>query len=66
METLPLLVLGAYLLAGCAARAWLGWRHRWRGRGKVRRGRQEYPLLAGFLLLLTWPLAVWEELRRRK
>ena len=23
-------------------------------------------LLAGFLLLLTWPLAVWEEARERK
>jgi hypothetical protein len=28
--------------------------------------RQSYPLLAGFLLLLTWPLAVCEEARGRK
>jgi uncharacterized membrane protein YbhN (UPF0104 family) len=66
METVPLLVLGAYLLAGCAAWAWLGWRRRRRAGGKARRQRQEYPLLAGFLLLLTWPLAVGEELRRRR
>jgi hypothetical protein len=68
MEMTPFLVLGAYLLAGGAAWAWIGWRRRRRrrSRGPARRPRQEYPLLTGFLLLLTWPLALWDEVRGRK
>ena len=68
MEITALIVLGLYLLAGGAAWAWIGWRRRRRrrSRGAARRQQQEYPLLAGFLLLLTWPLAVWEEVRGRK
>jgi hypothetical protein len=59
-----LILLGLYLLVGGAAWGWVGWRRRRRrARGKARRRRQEFPLLTGFLLLLTWPLAVWEELR---
>jgi hypothetical protein len=67
MEITALIILGLYLLAGGAAWAWIAWRRRRRrpARGTARR-RQQYPLLAGFLLLLTWPLAVWEEARGRK
>jgi LPXTG-motif cell wall-anchored protein len=63
-----LIILGVYLLAGAAAWAWVGWRRRRRRRARApaRRQRQEYPLLTGFLLLLTWPLAVWEEVQGRK
>jgi hypothetical protein len=68
VESTAFLVLGIYLLIGGAAWAWIGWRRRRRrrGRGTGRPPRQEYPLLTGFLLLLTWPLAVWEEVSRRK
>jgi LPXTG-motif cell wall-anchored protein len=68
METTALIILGLYLLAGGAVWAWIRWRRRrrWRSRGTARRQQLEYPLLAGFLLLLTWPLAVWEEVRGRK
>jgi len=68
METTAFIVLGLYLLAGGVAWLWIGWRRRRkrRVRGTPRRQRQEYPLLAGFLLLLTWPLAVWEEVWKRK
>jgi LPXTG-motif cell wall-anchored protein len=67
MEITALIILGLYLLAGGAAWAWVRWRRRRRrpARGTARR-RQQYPLLAGFLLLLAWPLAVWEEARGRK
>jgi hypothetical protein len=68
MEATALIIFGVYLLAGGIAWAWIRWRRRRRrgARGPARRQRQEYPLLTGFLLLLTWPLAVWEEVQGRK
>jgi len=68
VEGTAFIVLGLYLLAGGGAWAWIGWRRRRRRRTRAtaRRRRQEYPLLTGFLLLLTWPLAVWEEVRGHK
>jgi hypothetical protein len=58
-----LIVLGLYLLVGAAVWAWVAWRRRRRRRGKTARRPQEFPLLTGFLLLLTWPMTLWEELR---
>jgi hypothetical protein len=68
METTGVIVFGLYLVAGGAAWAWIGWRRRRRTRPRAttRRRQSEYPLVAGFLLLLTWPLALWEEVRGRK
>jgi hypothetical protein len=67
MELTGLIVLVVYLLAGGSALAWVGRRRRRRrARGRAQRRRQEFPLLTGFLLLLTWPLVVWEELRGTK
>jgi hypothetical protein len=66
MEITGVVVLGVYLLAGAAAWAWIGWRRRRKPvRRKGRRPPQAFPLLTGFLLLLTWPLALWEEARAR-
>jgi hypothetical protein len=67
MEMVSFVLLGLYFLAGAAAWIWIRWRRRRRpARGKARQRPQEMPLLTGFLLLLTWPLALWEEVRGGK
>jgi hypothetical protein len=68
VEVTAFIIFGAYLLVGGAAWAWIRWRRRRRrpARRPARPQRQEFPLLTGFLLLLTWPLAVWEEFQGRK
>jgi hypothetical protein len=68
MEITAIIFAVLYLAVGGAAWVWIGWRRRRRGpvRGKARQRPQEFPLLTGFLLLLTWPLSVWEEIRGSK
>jgi hypothetical protein len=67
MKIASLILLGLYLLAGAAVWTWIRWRRRRKpSRGKARQQPQEFPLLTAFLLLLTWPLTVWEEVRRRR
>jgi hypothetical protein len=67
MQIAGLIVLGAYLLAGGVALALVRWRRRRKpARGRARQRPQEFPLLTGFLVLLIWPLAVWEEVRPKR